>query len=80
MLLFGQTYMRQFPRVLKMLELKNIFSNKISIVGAGKLGQAIAKGFLKSEKIPANQITLTRRKRKALSPFKKQGLNHHILF
>ena len=56
-----------------MLDLKNIFSNKISIVGAGKLGQAIAKGFLKSEKIPANQITLTRRNNKALSPFKKQG-------
>ena len=56
-----------------MLDLKNIFSNKISIIGAGKLGQAIAKGFLKSGKISANQITLTRRNRKVLSPFKKQG-------
>ena len=56
-----------------MLDLKNIFSNKISIIGAGKLGQAIAKGFLKSEKVSAKQITLTKRNRKALSPFKKQG-------
>ena len=45
-----------------MLNLKNIFSNKISIIGSGKLGQAIAKGFVKSEKIPANQIKTERTK------------------
>ena len=56
-----------------MLNIKNIFSNKISIIGAGNLGQAIAKGLVRSKNISTNQITLTRRNIKALAPFKKQG-------
>lgn len=46
---------------------------KISILGTGNLGQAIAKGLLKSGKYNPANITLTRRKIERIDYFRKDG-------
>ena len=53
-----------------MNDLKKI---RICILGGGNIGQAIAKGFVASGQISANQILLTRRKLSLLEPLAKQG-------
>ena len=46
---------------------------KISIIGAGNLGQAIAKGLVKSGSYFSENITLTRRILSELSSFADHG-------
>jgi pyrroline-5-carboxylate reductase len=46
---------------------------KICILGGGNIGQAMAKGFVASGQISANQIKLTRRKVHLLEPLAKEG-------
>jgi len=46
---------------------------KIAIIGAGNLGQAIAKGLLKSGKFSPKDITLTRRTLSELTSFGESG-------
>lgn len=46
---------------------------KICIIGGGNLGRAVAEGFLKA-KIPANQITITRRRTHLLSDLSSKGV------
>ncbi len=47
--------------------------NKIAILGAGKLGIAIARGLVHSKQFSPKQISLTRRKNTDLSAIKQQG-------
>jgi len=55
----------------------------ITILGAGKLGQAIAKGFVRSGKFSPDQIALSRRNLSNLDPFSREGFqvgsNHTVL-
>ena len=51
------------------------YDNKIAIVGGGNIGTAILKGFLASGKIPAGNISITRRKISLLSEFGEHGVN-----
>ena len=46
---------------------------KIAIIGAGNLGQAIAKGLLKSGKFSPKDITLTRRTLSEITSFEESG-------
>lgn len=47
--------------------------NKITIIGGGNLGSAIAKGLLVNKLIKPSQLTLTRRQVNLLDTFKDQG-------
>jgi len=47
--------------------------SRIAILGAGNIGGAIAVGLMDSGLLPANQITLTRRRAEALEEFKRRG-------
>ena len=47
---------------------------KITIIGAGNLGKAIANGLLESNKVKPKDLTLTKRNFKTLEKFKKQGV------
>jgi len=49
------------------------YSYRIAVLGAGNIGQAIARGFVQSGKINADQITLTRRNLKFIEEFKEEG-------
>lgn len=56
--------------------MKNLreFTENIAVLGGGNLGQAIVRGFLKSKKIKADQITITDKHRlEQLDRFKKRG-------
>ncbi len=46
---------------------------KVCILGGGNIGQAMAKGFVASGRISANQIIVTRRKIQLLEPLAKEG-------
>jgi len=46
---------------------------KVCILGGGNIGQAMAKGFVASGQILANQIIITRRKIQLLEPLAKEG-------
>lgn len=46
---------------------------KITILGGGNIGQAIARGFVQSDKVEADQITITRRNTKFLKSFEEKG-------
>src|SRR6056297_1182785 len=48
-------------------------NEKISIIGAGNIGGAIANGLLKSGLYQAEKIILTRRHAKSLGKFEKTG-------
>jgi pyrroline-5-carboxylate reductase len=50
-----------------------IFTQNITILGSGNIGSSIAKGFILSSMIKPEQIILTRRKTKLLTPFEKKG-------
>lgn len=63
------------------MELQN---TKIAIIGGGNIGTAIARGFLRSGKIPAENIILTRRNISKISEFSSLGIrlmddNHKAL-
>ena len=47
--------------------------NKITIIGCGNIGNAIAQGLVKSKKYVPENIILTRRSAKHLHEFQKQG-------
>ena len=47
--------------------------NKITIIGCGNIGNAIAQGLVKSKKYAAKNIILTRRSAKHLHEFQEQG-------
>lgn len=47
---------------------------KLTIIGGGNLGSAIAKGILASELIPATNITVTRRRINLLKELQQQGV------
>lgn len=49
-------------------------TKKISIIGGGNLGTAIAEGLIKSKFISPDQIIITRRNTAALQPLAKQGV------
>ncbi len=48
-------------------------SKKITIIGAGNIGGAIANGLIKSDHFQAEKIILTRRHPKSLEKFEKAG-------
>jgi len=50
-------------------------NKKLAIIGCGNIGSAIAKGLLDSQIVKPSNITLTKRKIKALGDFKSKGLN-----
>ena len=50
-------------------------NKKIAIIGGGNIGCAIVKGLLRSEKIPASNIFLTRRKINLLDEFRGTGIH-----
>ncbi len=50
-------------------------NKKITIIGGGNLGQAIAKGIINSNIIEANNLTVTRRRVKLLQNLKELGIN-----
>ncbi len=52
----------------------NIQNTKIAILGGGNIGTAIARGLLRSGKIPAGNITLTRRNINKISEFAELGV------
>jgi len=54
------------------MELQNI---KIAVIGGGNIGTAIVRGLLRSGKIPAGNITLTRRNISKISEFSGLGVN-----
>ena len=47
----------------------------IAIIGAGNIGLAIAQGLVYSKNFKSNQITLTTRHKKKLTPYQKSGFN-----
>ena len=47
---------------------------KITIIGTGNLGKAIANGLLESNLVKAKELTLTKRSYKTLDDYKKQGV------
>ena len=49
--------------------------NKIAIIGGGNLGAAIAEGLIKSNFVPAKDVTVTRRNVGPLKSLEKQGVN-----
>lgn len=49
------------------------YSNNIAILGAGNIGQAIARGFVQSGKVSPDQMTLTRRNLKFVEEFADEG-------
>jgi pyrroline-5-carboxylate reductase len=49
-------------------------TKRISIIGGGNLGAAIAEGLIKSKFITPDQITITRRNTAALQPLAKLGV------
>ncbi len=52
-----------------------IENTKISIIGAGNIGTAIANGFLRSGKISKDNLWLTRRNTNLLENYKLSGIN-----
>lgn len=50
-------------------------NNKITIIGGGNLGQAIAKGIVNSNIIPASNLTVTRRRVNLIQNLKDLGVN-----
>jgi pyrroline-5-carboxylate reductase len=48
-------------------------ANRISIIGGGNLGTAIARGLVASGEIQANMITITRRSEQALEVLNREG-------
>ncbi|MCF7805043.1 MAG: pyrroline-5-carboxylate reductase [Candidatus Marinimicrobia bacterium] len=54
----------------------DIFAKKITVLGAGNIGQAIARGFVQSGKVDADQVTLTRRNLQFIEEFEDEG--YHI--
>ena len=46
---------------------------KISIIGCGNIGSAMATGFINSKKYLPNEINLTKRKIESLKELKQQG-------
>ena len=48
---------------------------KIAILGGGNLGASIAQGLLKDQSIPAQNITVTRRKLQLIEHLAEQGIN-----
>ena len=48
-------------------------ANKISIIGGGNLGTAIARGLVASSEFQAETITITRRSRQALERLQEEG-------
>lgn len=53
----------------------SIKSKKISIIGCGNIGTAIAYGLVKSKKYEAGEIVLTKRRKNDLLPFSEKGFN-----
>ncbi len=51
---------------------------RISIIGCGSIGFAIAHGLVKSGKYNSNEIILTKRKNRDLNELKKEGFNATI--
>lgn len=51
----------------------NISNTHIAILGAGNIGGAIARGLVHAGLLPADRITLTRRKLESLEPLKSSG-------
>mgnify|MGYP001455886761 CR=1 FL=1 len=54
------------------MELQN---TKIAIIGGGNIGSAMVRGLLRSGKIPAENITLTRRNISRIAEFAGSGVN-----
>ncbi|MCL3781688.1 pyrroline-5-carboxylate reductase [Prolixibacteraceae bacterium JC049] len=52
-----------------------MFNKRITIIGGGNLGGAIARGLLKSELVKAEQLTVTRRRVRLLSELKEMRVN-----
>ena len=50
-------------------------NTKIAIIGGGNIGSAIVRGILRSGKVPANNIILTRRNVSKISEFSDLGVN-----
>lgn len=50
---------------------------KVAIIGGGNLGKAIAEGILKSGKISASNLTVTKRRFHLLESLTKQGVSVH---
>ena len=48
---------------------------QLTILGAGNIGSAIARGLVASGKYKHNQITLTRRDKQSLSPLSNEGFS-----
>ncbi|HNS51476.1 MAG TPA: pyrroline-5-carboxylate reductase [Anaerolineae bacterium] len=48
---------------------------RIAIIGVGNIGTAIANGLVRSERFPAGEITLTRRRAHLLEAMRQQGFN-----
>ena len=48
-------------------------NERIAIIGAGNIGQAIADGLINSGQYNTDQVILTRRKIHLLEEYKKQG-------
>lgn len=49
--------------------------SKITIIGGGNIGQALALGLIETKKAVASDITITRRKMKYLTPLQEKGFN-----
>lgn len=50
-------------------------NKKIAIIGGGNLGQAIAKGIVNSNIVPASNLTVTRRRINLIQNLKDLGIN-----
>ncbi|MBI9071707.1 MAG: pyrroline-5-carboxylate reductase [Melioribacteraceae bacterium] len=48
---------------------------KISIIGCGNIGSAIANGLINSNLVKPSELTLTRKNKNLLEPFLKRGFN-----
>ena len=53
----------------------NLDQVKIAILGAGNIGSAIGKGLVESHLVPAECVTMTRRKPEALAEFRRLGFS-----
>ena len=52
-----------------------MIDQKITIIGGGNLGSAIALGLIKSKQIEPSAITITRRRLNLLEKLQEQGVN-----
>lgn len=50
-------------------------NKKITIIGGGNLGQAIAKGIINSKVVKAGNLTVTRRRLELIKDLEKAGIN-----